>query len=335
MDAVTPRRDIWLSLEDASAIGAARRIAIALAKEGGFSEDHTGRIGVAVSEAASNLVKHATAGVMLIRPHPDAATTLEVFSLDGGPGMADVEARIRDGHSTAGTLGIGLGAISRLSDAWDVHSQPGRGTILTMRFHAPGSPQPDERECGMYRPIGDEVACGDAFAVAGRGDTLTAIVCDGLGHGIAAAAASTEAVRVFREHTDATPAVIIERVHEALGGTRGGAVAVVRLDRAARTAAYAGVGNISGWIVHAEGRQGMVSVHGIAGHRARGIREMRYELPPHGLVVLHSDGLTDRWNLSGYPGLLTHSAPVIAGTLLRDWAVRRDDACVLVMRVER
>jgi anti-sigma regulatory factor (Ser/Thr protein kinase) len=334
MDTLIPRQDIWIRMEDASAVGAARRVATALARDGGFGEDHTGRIGVAVSEAASNLVKHATAGVMLVRPHPTAATTLEVVCIDQGPGMADVDVPVQDGYSTSGTLGIGLGAISRLSDTWDVHSLPGRGTVLSMRFQVPGTPRAGERECGLYRPVGEEVACGDAFAVEDRGDSLTAIVCDGLGHGIAAAAASAEAMRVFRSVTDAAPATIVQRVHEALGGTRGGAVAVVHLDRATRTAAYAGVGNISGWIVRADGRQGMVSVPGIAGHRARGIREMRYDLPPHGLVVLHSDGLTDRWSLSAYPGLLTHSAPVIAGTLLRDWAIRRDDACVLVLRAE-
>nr|WP_184988720.1 ATP-binding protein [Sphaerisporangium rubeum] len=322
-------------MEDASAIGAARRIATALASAGGFDDERTGRVGVAVSEAASNLVKHADAGTMLIRPHPEAATTIEIVCVDEGPGMADIVARTRDGYSTAGTLGIGLGAISRLTDAWDVDSRPGRGTVLSMSFHKPGSAAAGTRECGLYRPVGDEVACGDAFAVRDAGDTMTAIVCDGLGHGIAAAAASAEAVRVFRSFPDVSPGTVVTRVHEALGGTRGGAVAVVRVDRVSRKAVYAGVGNISGWIVRADGRQGMVSVPGIAGHRARGVREATYELPEHGVVVMHSDGLTDRWSLQSYPGLLTHTAPVLAGTLLRDWAVRRDDACVLVIRAER
>ncbi|WP_250563713.1 hypothetical protein [Sphaerisporangium fuscum] len=92
------------------------------------------------------------------------------------------------------------------------------------------------------------------------------------------------------------------------------------------------MGNISGWLVHSAGRQGLISLPGIAGHNARGSREFHYELPPHAFVVLHSDGLTDRWDLSAYPGLLKHTPHVIAGTLLRDCAVRRDDACVLVVQ---
>lgn len=47
---------------------------------------------------------------------------------------------------------------------------------------------------------------------------------------------------------------------------------------------------------------------------------------------MHSDGVTDRWRLTDYPGLQRRSPQVIAATLLRDAGVRRDDACVLVAR---
>ncbi|MDH2425121.1 ATP-binding protein/SpoIIE family protein phosphatase [Sphaerisporangium sp. TRM90804] len=333
MDALSPsRQDVWLHIEDASAIGAARRIAVALAREGGFDEEHTGQIAVAVSEAASNLVKHASAGMMLLRTHPASSATIEIISLDTGPGMADVAAPARDGFSTAGTLGIGLGAMIRLADPCDIHSAPGRGTVVSMHFTARNAAPAGDRSCGLYRPVGEEMVCGDAFAVEDTGETITAIVCDGLGHGIAAAEASREAVSVFRADPAASPSAIVRNVHEALGRTRGGAVAVVRVDRAASAVTYSGVGNISGWIVHSAGRQGLVSVPGIAGHKARNLREYTYTLPPHAVVVMHSDGLTERWDLAAYPGLLAHSTHVIAGTLLRDWAVRRDDACVLALR---
>ena len=49
---------------------------------------------------------------------------------------------------------------------------------------------------------------------------------------------------------------------------------------------------------------------------------------------MHSDGLTDKWDLGRYPGLLVRSPLVVAATLLRDAAVRRDDASVLVCRVD-
>ncbi|GII78307.1 TorS-related protein [Sphaerisporangium rufum] len=333
MDPLTPRpSDTWLRVEDSSAIGAARRAASQLAAARGFDEEHVGQVAVAVSEAASNLVKHAADGQMLIRPHPRAETSIEVMAIDRGPGMADTLASIRDGYSTTGTLGIGLGAITRLSDAYDLHSLPGKGTVLSMHFTMRGAEPPDGGACGLTRPVGEEVISGDAYAFHESAGVITAIVCDGLGHGVQAAAASQEAVRVFAAAPPEPPGRLVERVHRSLGQTRGGAVAVARVDRAAGRVTYAGVGNISGWIAGFDGRQGLVSVPGIAGHNARRIREFDYELPPHGVVVMHSDGLTERWDLTGYPRLLRHGAHVIAGTLLRDWAIRRDDACVLVVR---
>ena len=72
----------------------------------------------------------------------------------------------------------------------------------------------------------------------------------------------------------------------------------------------------------------MVSLPGIVGQQRREIREFDYPLPAEALVVLHSDGLTDRWTLDDYPGLAGHAPVVIAATLLRDAGRRRDDAAV-------
>ena len=76
----------------------------------------------------------------------------------------------------------------------------------------------------------------------------------------------------------------------------------------------------------------MVSLPGIAGHQKRQIREYEYPLPPGAVVVMHTDGVVDRWNPADYPGLLVHSPQVIAATVLRDAGTRRDDAGVLVAR---
>ena len=71
---------------------------------------------------------------------------------------------------------------------------------------------------------------------------------------------------------------------------------------------------------------------GIAGHQRRAVREFSYPLGGNDLVVLHSDGVSDRWRLTDYPGLATRTPLVIAVTLLRDAGARRDDAGVLVAR---
>ncbi|MEV0590397.1 ATP-binding protein [Nonomuraea cavernae] len=329
---IRSRDEAWVRIEDASAIGAVRRAAAALAEASGFGEHDRGRVALAVSEAASNLVKHATEGMMLIRPLPEPAAAVEVIALDRGPGIRDFTRALRDGYSTTGTLGVGLGGIARMASSHEVYSVPGRGTVISMCFTAGADPAPASRVSGLTRPIGEESVSGDAFACVDSSDTAVAMLCDGLGHGELAAIASRQAVRVFQEHSDLPPVSLLERIHRALAGTRGGAVAVTRLDRRSGLVRYAGVGNVSGWIVHAEGRQGMISVPGIAGHQSRTLREYEYTAPPHSLVVMHSDGLSDRWDVSSFPGLTTRSPTVVAATLLRDAGTRRDDACVLVMR---
>ncbi|WP_205826425.1 ATP-binding SpoIIE family protein phosphatase [Microbispora catharanthi] len=322
--------DVWVSTADPSVIGAVRRTAVALATAAGFDQNRTGQVAVAVTEAVSNLVKHAVEGAVLVRPHLERPGAVELVAVDKGPGIADLGRALRDGYSTSGTLGIGLGAIARMATGWDVYSVPGRGTVLVLHFTADGLPGPPLRVSGLRRPIGEESVCGDSFAFADDGDAISVLVCDGLGHGGLAAHASREAVRIFMEDPHALPAAALERLHRGLGHTRGGAVAVVRVDRESVT--FAGLGNISGWIAHAEGRQGMISLPGIAGHKGRHPRQYEYALPPHATVVLHSDGLTDRWDPVSFPGLFVHSPAVVGATLLRDAGSRRDDACVVTVK---
>ncbi|MBB4918318.1 ATP-binding SpoIIE family protein phosphatase [Streptosporangium saharense] len=334
-EVIVSQNDVWARAEDASAIGALRRAAVVLAENRGFDEEDTGRVAVAVSEAASNLVKHAVEGTMLIRPHPELTSAIEIVAVDRGPGMRDVARALRDGYSTAGTLGIGMGGIARMATGYEVHSVPGRGTVLGMYFTARQGPKPACRVSGVTRPIGEESVCGDAFAISDSDTSASVMLCDGLGHGEAAAHASREAVRLFAEHTALAPVDILGRIHRGLPQTRGGAVAVAHVDRVAGTVSFAGLGNVSAWIASHDGRQGMISVPGIAGHQARTLRQYEYTVPPHSMVVLHSDGLSDRWDITSYPGLVTRTPSVVAATLLRDAGTRRDDACVVAVRPGR
>ncbi|MGW0804566.1 ATP-binding protein [Nonomuraea sp. NPDC002799] len=324
------RTGAWVRAEDPSAVGAVRRRAVELAEEAGFDQALIGQTAVAVSEAVSNLVKHAVEGAVMVRPHPEAPATVELITMDKGPGMADVTRALRDGYSTSGTLGIGMGAIARIASGFDVYSVPGKGTVLAMHFTAGGTAGPPLRASGLTRPIGEEVVCGDGFALAETGSVTTAMVCDGLGHGVHAAQAAQLAVELFLEVQELEPVAIVESLHRGLARTRGGAVAVARVEPG--RVRFAGLGNVSGWVAHAQGRKGMVSVPGIAGHQGGRLREYVYELPPYALVVLHTDGLTERWEPGAVPGLFSRTPAVVAAGLMREAASRRDDVCVVTAR---
>ena len=321
----------WIRVEEPSAATGCRSAALGMAARLGFSETRAQELAVAVIEAASNLVKHAREGAMMLRAEPGgAAPGIELVTVDAGPGITDVPAALRDGASTAGTLGIGLGAIRRASDFCAVFSLPGRGTALAARFLAQRRDPGLEGWAGLTRPLGDEAECGDNYIAHRTGPVITAMLCDGLGHGPLAATASRAAIAVLREAPDDEPAALLRRVHAGLGRTRGGAVAIVRIEQ--QSVSFAGLGNVAGWILSGSERQGMISVPGIAGHQARTIRQYSYPLPAGGAVILHSDGLSSRWSAPDLPGLAGQDPLVIAATLLRAAGVHRDDAGILVLR---
>ena len=95
---------------------------------------------------------------------------------------------------------------------------------------------------------------------------------------------------------------------------------------------YAGLGNISASIVTPRASKSLVSHNGIAGHEMRKIQEFAYDWPQDALLIMHSDGVSARWDLTRYPGLSMRAASVVAGVIYRDFSRGRDDALVVVVR---
>jgi anti-sigma regulatory factor (Ser/Thr protein kinase) len=326
------------AVNDASQVAEARRLVSSYARSTGVLEARVGQVAIVVTELATNLLKHAGSGHILATHRDDGeGVGLELLALDRGNGMADVGRCMDDGYSTAGSPGNGLGAIARLADDIRIYSRPGLGSAIMVRFFqqtARDTPRDTQRTIlgAAVAAYPGEHVCGDnwAFSDAAQGRAL--LVVDGAGHGIEAARAADMAVQIFRQYADAPCVEIVERVHRALMPTRGAAVAVARIDDAARTIRYVGVGNICGTLVTGEGARHMVSHNGTAGHVAPRIREFTYDYASNPLVIMHSDGLTSRWDLASYPGLVTQHPSLIAGVLLRDHRRARDDASVVALR---
>ena len=324
----------WLRVEEPSAVAACRAAAASLAGRLRFPAARTDELALAVTEAASNLHKHAREGLLLIRIGRDGGTPgLELVTIDKGPGFRDASLAMRDGHSTSGTLGIGLGAIRRLADFCDLYSVPGHGTALAARFW-PERQQPVIECAGLIRPISGENECGDNFGAVHTGGTTTGVLCDGLGHGPLAASAAAVAVAAVIVAVLADPrtepAALVERAHRRMGHTRGGAIGVVQLT--GETARFSGLGNITATLLVGGTRRNMLSVPGIAGHQARTIRQYEYDVAPGTSVILHSDGISSRWEAAALPGLGARDPLVIAAAVLAEAGSHRDDAGVLVLR---
>jgi anti-sigma regulatory factor (Ser/Thr protein kinase) len=329
-----------VTISDSSSIGEARRAAKQLSESFGFDETQVGRICIIATEIAANILKHATTGTVLLQVLDDGLQPeFEVLGIDKGPGMADVAQCMRDGYSTNGTAGTGLGALSRLSTTFDVFSIVGRGTIVlsrTGKLFASSTPRRQVKtgyEIGAISiAVSGELECGDAWRVAVENLSMAVLVADGLGHGSLAAVASRAAAEAFLADPFEPPASAMRNLHRALSGTRGAAAACLTLRAADRKADYAGVGNIYGAIATAERSRGMVSHNGTLGAQLLRAQQFEYEWPAGSLAIMHSDGLSARWNLTDYPGLLQRHPAVIAAALYRDYVRPRDDATIVVAR---
>jgi anti-sigma regulatory factor (Ser/Thr protein kinase) len=322
-------------IEDRSQIGTARRAAADMAALLEFDETQAGRVGLAINESGTNILKHAGRGRLLIRAiECEGIGGIEMIALDKGPGIADLAASLRDGHSTSGTLGGGLGALSRISSDFQVHTQPGKGTALRMELWSRPIPAraPPIELGGLCLPKPGETVSGDAWGVEIYRDQLTVLLADGLGHGLEA----HEAARLATETLAANPRYealeLIEACHDALARSRGAAVAVAKLVASGARGSFTGVGNIVCRIENSRASRHLISHNGIVGHTLRKTQELAFPWPAGALLILHSDGLGTHWDLAAYPGLAARHPALIAAVLYRDYDRGRDDVSVVVLR---
>jgi len=325
-----------VSLSDFSSTAEARRVGARMAASLGLNETKSGETAIVITEAARNAVVYGGGGQLVLSGIKSKnETRMEILALDRGPGIADLSRALQDGYSTGGTPGTGLGAIKRMAEVFDVFSNA-KGTAIFARIEQPENGQRSRKSsvefAGLVTPITGERASGDNLAVDVAGDRCIVLVADGLGHGQQAADAADEAVRVFRAYSHESPASLMTRLHDALKKTRGAAAAVAEIRPLAGTLTYAGVGNISGSILSSTLSRSLVSHNGTLGHVMARVQEFKVEWPKDGILIMHSDGLQSRWDLSRYPGLLARQPALIAGVLLRDFRRERDDASVLVVK---
>jgi anti-sigma regulatory factor (Ser/Thr protein kinase) len=322
-----------ISIIDRSQIGEARQEAASIARRNAFKEYDSGRVSLVATELSSNLIKHGRGGELLIGAFEDnEGSGIELLAIDQGPGIGNLEQCLRDGYSSAGTAGNGLGAIIRQAQLVDIASWPGLGTGVLARIQ-PGTPSSQRYEprtgwgaVSVAMP-GQDV-CGDSWSTAANGAT-TYFVADGLGHGQEAANASVEAVRLFHRFNGHRVPTLLDYVHGGLRSTRGAAVSIARFDPGARRVTFAGVGNVAGAVDSNGTLQRMVTMPGTAGHNVRKIQSFDYPFE-RGLIVLASDGISTGWDFGRYPGIQSVHPALIAAILYRDFGRKRDDATVLV-----
>jgi len=325
---------VSILIDDSSQVGEARRAAMMVAAEAKLGDVDAGKLSIITTELATNILKHAKNGEILIG-NVRSESAVDVIALDQGPGINDLQRSMEDGVSTAGTAGHGLGAIRRQSSSFEIYSRPGGGSAVIATVGA-SSRNGEQFDVGVVcRPVKGEIDCGDGWATGHTVSKQQLMVVDGLGHGTDAYAAASKAMSIFAQHAKQGPTELLNFAHMALRPTRGAALAMADIDLDKGTVRYAGVGNIAATILDNGQTRSLVSHNGTVGAEMRKVQEFTYPWNRESILVMNSDGLTTHWRLDPYPGLQIKSTLMMAAILYRDFKRTRDDSTVLVARERR
>src|ERR1043166_1136864 len=285
---------------------AARRSAKEIALAIGFDEKSSEEIALAISELASNLVKYARGGKLtLAQIQEDQRRGIQVESTDFGPGIPDVEQAITDGFSTAESLGVGLGAVNRLMDEFDITSEIGThaGTkILCKRWLRINTPSLTSCHLDFGVASRPHALCtvnGDAFLIKRWQSSALVSVIDGLGHGENAHRAAEAARYYVESHFDQSLDHLFRGVERTCRATRGVVMALARFDCLGDrpTFTFGSVGNIETRMFGGQSAEHFLIRRGVLGSNAPMARVTQHKWERGSTLVLHSDGLSQRWTL--------------------------------------
>lgn len=328
-----------VQIEERSIVSYAKREIHFEVVRAAFNEKRIAEIDLIVSEMTSNVMKHAAGGELLYRTSGSGEhCKFEVICIDKGPGMADLTRMMKDGFSTTGTLGQGLGAIERLSTFSQIYSIPGWGTIVysvvekqPAKYKKHLGPDLEVRAVCVNKPR--EQVCGDGYQIKRTDGHVSIFFADGLGHGPEAKAAVDTAGQFFMESEHESPVDIIRGMHEKVRKTRGLVTSVAVFDKAALQWKICGVGNISVRVYTGLDVKNYMSFNGTVGlNIPKSLKDSVFDVGMNQHLIMSSDGLRSRWSISKYPAIFKYDNTILAAALYRDNFRGNDDASVLIAK---
>ena len=334
----TAERVSVLNDADANRVG---RKARQLARSIGFAAVECDEIALAATELASNLVRHAGGGELILEPLSSCGRLgIQIVSEDRGPGFADTERALTDGFSTAGGLGHGLGTIHRFMDVLETFPRAGGGAqVVCERWLRPvtGRQHSSRLEFGVAtRSYRFQPENGDAFVIQQWEARALAGVIDGLGHGQFARRASHAAKDYLDRHFDQPLEALFRGVSRACRATRGVVMALARFELDCGQVQLASVGNVETHLLGSPRASRIVVRRGVVG-MSDNPAPVATSHPWTGcsLLILHSDGIQTHWLRSEIESLKDAAPSLTANQLLERYSRRDDDATIIVARNAR
>ena len=183
----------------------------------------------------------------------------------------------------------------------------------------------------LIRPCMGERVSGDAVVLRPLEGGLFAAIIDVLGHG-PDAHELTRVIDTFLErHATANVFDLMTRLHQRLKGTRGAAVGMCAVDSAAGSINYVGIGNTS-IRRFGDSETRLISYDGVLGQNMRTPLLQSLKLASGDLLVLYTDGVSDRFTASDYPGVVRHAPDAVVRNILDRFGKDHDDSAVIAIR---
>lgn len=333
-----------VAIEDQASLSLVREQVRARAQAAGLDPAVGEGLVTAASELASNVLRHAREGRVVVRPvRRGGVPGVEVVAADRGPGIADPPAalsgrgsgafpRLTTGTGPTGTgLGAGLAGARRLAQELDLDVRLGEGTCVWARSFA--APVPRSEVALFGRALAGEPVSGDDGAFWRGEEHLLLAVADGLGHGPEAREASRAAIDALAScDPGAALGGLLARCADAVRGTRGAVITLLRLGLRDREGDHLGVGDVRTVVCGPGKLEVLLGNPGLlAGSQAPTprTRAAPIRLNPHGALAIFTDGLRS----AAAPGPGAGSDPVaLACELATRFARGTDDLLVLAAR---
>lgn len=306
-----------------------------------FTGKQVAEIDIIVAELSSNLVKHAGSGELLYRAQniDDKNAEFEILSIDGGPGISDPVRMMKDGASTTNTLGQGLGAMNRLSTTFQLFSMPEWGTVAYSKYSTgkQSSPKGKILDLDIHALCvnkANEVVSGDGYYVKRTSSTVNIFFGDGLGHGEYAHEAVSRASKAFVDCKVNEPVEILRHMHENVRRSRGLVATIAVLDLQQKIWKICGVGNIMTRLYSGISYKNYMAYNGTLGlNIPNSLKDSVFQAEKNQHVIMASDGIRSRWDLTKYPSILKYDGTVLAAAIYKDFTRRTDDASILTAKV--
>jgi len=186
-------------------------------------------------------------------------------------------------------------------------------------------------QASLIRPCLGERLSGDAVVIRPLEQGLFLAIVDVLGHGPEAHGLTHVIDAYLARYGTSDVSGVMTRLHQHLKGTRGAAVGLCAIDAATGRIDYAGIGNTA---IRRFGKveTRLVSQDGVVGQNMRTPRPQTLQLEPGDLIVLYTDGVSDRFTVNDYPGVLRHAPQEVASNIVQRFGKDHDDAACIAVR---